>query len=103
MIARFDGKCATCGCVLKKGDEIFYDKTEGAHCWPCRDNPQPSAAQYECAAALGFIPSADLGGDGWPSVCQDWVLRSLPQVDLRSPARGIGLQARGRNGDLFGE
>lgn len=72
MIARFDGKCATCGCVLKKGDEIFYDKTEGAHCWPCRDNPQPTPEQYRIAAECGFrhLPWESLFGVPSPIVDQ---------------------------------
>ena len=38
--ARFDSSCADCGADLKRGDQIRYNKQQGARCMECRPTAQ---------------------------------------------------------------
>ena len=62
MIARFNGTCSKCGAVVKKGDEITYDRnTRTTKCETCSESSGPDlgrlfdlAYEDQCAAACGL-------------------------------------------------
>jgi hypothetical protein len=56
MISQFDGKCRTCGKPYAKGDEIYWNKLEGAHHLECKPTALPDTDETpaQVAERLGF-------------------------------------------------